>query len=146
MGTKKKAVLSVLAVALLLIAAFPFFSTVSSAELEDYQQSITYHSNNGGDQTRIIIYDGIASTEYNPEFWEGTGHVPASIDVYIRQVDPVTGDLVKDQSDNQIYDLISAGTDIGNLAVYVNSGGTMAPVDENDLTKGYVKYSGTMAP
>ena len=35
-------------------------------------QLITYYSNNGVDQSYSVEYDGIASSEYNPEYWAGT--------------------------------------------------------------------------
>ena len=78
MVTKKKAVLSVLVVALLAFSAIPLFSSDSTG-LEGYQRAIEYRANNGTQDSRTIIYDGIASTEYNPEYWEGTG------DVYINR-------------------------------------------------------------
>ena len=143
MNRKTKAVFAVVAVAIMILSVIPLFSTTTTGDPEGYQREITYNSNNGGNNTRTITYDGIASTEYNPEFWEGTGHVPASITVYIRAVYPTTGELVTDQGE-QVYEALTAGTDIGNLDVYVNSGGTMVDCDQNVYEGGYVKSGGTM--
>ena len=93
MNRRTKAVFAVVAVALMIVAVLPFFSN-SSADLEPYQQQITYNSNNNSGENRTIIYDGIASSEYNPEYWEGTGYVPSPRnDLYVREVNPETGDL-----------------------------------------------------
>ena len=71
---------ALMAVALLLVSsvviAMPLMKEDSSyAGLGgegSYSQMVTYHSNNGLDLSYSTIYYGIASTEYNPEYWAGT--------------------------------------------------------------------------
>ena len=117
MGTKKKAVLSVLAVALLTIACISFISSGSDGVRDGYHQPITYYSNNNAGKSLTITYDGIASTEYNPEYWEGTGYVPTHETVYMRTVNE-SGELVKNS-----YYLYGQDVVIGNKSVYVLTDG-----------------------
>ncbi len=68
----RKAVIAAAMVVILLASslglAFMGGSDISSAD----PQEITYNANNGTGASYEVEYSGIASSEYNPEYWEGT--------------------------------------------------------------------------
>lgn len=65
--------LAVFVVVLLLSSSLATLLMYESEALEDYQHSVVYHSNlpGEGSESVTVIYDGIASAEYNPEFGIG---------------------------------------------------------------------------
>ena len=65
--------LAVFVVVLLLSSSLVTLLMYESEALEDYQHTVVYHSNfpGEGSESVTVIYDGIASAEYNPEFGIG---------------------------------------------------------------------------
>lgn len=65
--------LAVFVVVLLLSSSLATLLMYESEALEDYQHTVVYHSNfpGEGSESVTVIYDGIASAEYNPEFGIG---------------------------------------------------------------------------
>lgn len=67
------AVLMMLSVAVVPLATSGPASSQTAAPSDDYAgQDITYHYGSGDGRQVTVHYDGIAATEYNPEYWEGT--------------------------------------------------------------------------
>ena len=66
------AVLMMLSVAVVPLATSGPASSQTAAPSEDYAgQDITYHYGSGDGRQVTVHYDGIAATEYNPEYWGG---------------------------------------------------------------------------
>ena len=66
------AILMVVAVAFVCVSAW---TESSQAAGENYDQTIVYSDPEGGNTSVTVGYYGIASTEYNPEYWNNTGNV-----------------------------------------------------------------------
>ena len=67
------AVLMMLSVAVVPLVTSGPASSQTAASSDDYAgQDITYHYGSGDPRQVTVHYDGIAATEYNPEYWAGT--------------------------------------------------------------------------
>ena len=67
------AVLMMLSVAVVPLVTSGPASSQTAAPSDDYAgQDITYHYGSEDPRQVTVHYDGIAATEYNPEYWEGT--------------------------------------------------------------------------
>ena len=114
---------SAVAVALLLTSSLIILNNSSDySSATTLAPKITYYANNGstGDgSSRLIKYSGLASTEYNPEYWEGTGYVPVSKELFLKK-------LVDNGSGTYTINYESIGTNqvVGSREVYVYEGGT----------------------
>ncbi len=137
LGRRTKAVISVLAVALLMLSAIVIL-TDDGGDVSAVNATITigYYSDgatvNGGvnydsdlhDNYVSISYEGIASTEYNPEYWSGTGKVSDDI-----------GDWTGPTNSSAPFDVkmtISITATAANTTYYVGppSGYTVKSVDD----------------
>ena len=113
---------SAVTVALLLTSSLIILNNSSDySSATTLAPKITYYANNGstGDgSSRLIKYSGIASTEYNPEYWEGTGYVPVSKELFLKK-------LVDNGSGTYTINYESIGTNqvVGSREVYVYEGG-----------------------
>jgi|GEM_PF-3919873 len=58
-----------------------FGDSESPMQAQGYKHTITYHySTTDVEKTPVTVpYSGIAATEYNPEYWDGTGNVPEGV-------------------------------------------------------------------
>lgn len=115
LGMRTKVVVSALAVALLVTSSFIFLTdSDDNSTAGSRNPKITYYKNDGSQTSRLITYSGIASTEYNPEFWEGTGHVPAGKELFMKAV-------VGAGTGNESIEYQSIGTNqiTGNREVFV---------------------------
>lgn len=66
------ALLLISTVALAFIIPVQSGSSTGGAGSQFDDHTITYHSNNGMDLSYSVDYSGIASSEYNPEYWAGS--------------------------------------------------------------------------
>ena len=75
--------------ALIVLIVVLAFATVSVFSVEgaggnDYDQTITYHYDSLDSVSPVNVgYYGIAATEYNPEYWSGTGNIGSNTENWV---------------------------------------------------------------
>ena len=149
MSKRTKAVLSVLAVASLVFSSFIFLTDLDSPVSADTATVTISYYNDGattdggvttaqnGSKYVNISYEGIASTEYNPEYWADSGKVPDDV-----------GNWTGPTNSNAPYDFkVSLGVKAtaSNITYYISSpsGYTLKSVSCGDNVVTVEKVSDT---
>jgi uncharacterized repeat protein (TIGR02543 family) len=144
---------ALLALAAVIVTAFIILVSITDAD-QDVEESIpggtiTYYPGDGvhtvevvensagersldtsGTATSIVVntYQGIKSTEYNPEFWRNTGEISGEVKNWQGPAQPVTWDKVSNLKLTVEFTGINTGSDTGKYIVTMPEGITITAV------------------